>query len=279
MTSAAQLWKEQLAGWGIPEEILAAAPESPWSFSSEVFRTRAQMAPARADTPTTIKSIEALPEGGSVLDVGCGSGATSLALAGWAGSIVGVDANAGQLELFMAAAADADIKARAIRGAWLEIEAMAPVADVAVCGHVAYNVGDLGPFAVALSAHASRRVVIEMTQRHPLSWMNDLWLLFHDLHRPDGPTAADAETVLQEAGIRPARQDHVRRHDTAGGGFENRLDAVALIRRRLCLPPERDDEVAEALGDRLAKRGELWTAGPPEQTVVTLWWDTNTDTD
>jgi hypothetical protein len=197
-----------------------------------------------------------------------------LALAGRAGSIVGVDANDAQLELFLAAAAAAGVNAIAIRGAWLEVAATAPVVDVAVCGHVAYNVGDLAPFASALSSHADRRVVMEMTLRHPLSWMNDLWQRFHHLTRPDGPTAADAQSVLQEAGIRPERRDHIRRHDVGGGGFEHRRDAVALIRRRLCLASERDDEVAEALGDRLAKRGNLWTCGPAEQTVVTLWWDT-----
>lgn len=273
MTSAAELWKERLGGWGIPDEILASAPESPWSFSAEVFRTRAQMAPARADTPTTVKAMEALPQGGIVLDVGCGSGATSLALAPRAGSIVGVDSNPGQLELFLAAAASAQVRATAVQGDWPDAEALAPVANVVVCGHVAYNVADLGPFALALTAHADRRVVMEMTQRHPLAWMNDLWEHFHGLHRPDGPTAADAEAVLRDAGIRPERAKHIRRHDAAGGGFERSQDAVALIRRRLCLPPERDDEVRTALGDRLAQRGRLWTAGPPEQTVVTLWWD------
>ena len=57
------------------------------------------------------------------------------------------------------------------------------------------------------------------------------------------------------------------------GGFEQREDAVALIRRRLCLGPENDPEIAEALGDRLAEREGLWSAGPPEQILVTLWWD------
>ncbi|MGH2539120.1 MAG: hypothetical protein ACRDGK_01205, partial [Actinomycetota bacterium] len=61
--------------------------------------------------------------------------------------------------------------------------------------------------------------------------------------------------------------------DAAGGGFERRDDAVAMVRRRLCLPPERDVEVAEALGSRLSERHGLWRAGPGDQPVVTLWWD------
>ena len=273
MTSAGQRWKRQLEGWGIPEEILAAAPESPWTLPAEIFRTRAALAGSRADSATTLMAIEALPNGGSVLDVGCGSGATSLPLAGKASRLAGVDANAGQLDLFLAAAASAGIEATAILGNWLEVETLAPVSDVVVCGHVAYNVSELGRFALALTAHADLRVVMEMTQRHPLSWMSDLWQHFHGLRRPDGPTADDARAVIEESGIASQRREHVRRNDGAGGGFERAEDAVALIRRRLCLPAERDDEVAQALGDRLTRRGELWTAGPLEQTVVTLWWD------
>ncbi len=58
-----------------------------------------------------------------------------------------------------------------------------------------------------------------------------------------------------------------------GSGFERREDAVALIRRRLCLWPDRDEEVAEAIGDRLVERDGLWSAGPVDQEIVTLWWD------
>jgi hypothetical protein len=60
----------------------------------------------------------------------------------------------------------------------------------------------------------------------------------------------------------------------AGRGFERREDAIGLVRRRLCLPAGRDDEIADALGTRLSEHDGLWSAGPYEQQVVTLWWDT-----
>jgi hypothetical protein len=70
----------------------------------------------------------------------------------------------------------------------------------------------------------------------------------------------------------------MRREDVArpprSGGFERREDAVGLIRRRLCLTPDRDGEIAEALGHRLAQHDGLWSAGPEAQRLVTLWWDT-----
>ena len=37
-TGALERWREQLDGWAIPAEILAAAPESPWGFPVGLFR-------------------------------------------------------------------------------------------------------------------------------------------------------------------------------------------------------------------------------------------------
>jgi hypothetical protein len=79
--------------------------------------------------------------------------------------------------------------------------------------------------------------------------------------------------VLREAGIEPIREDRSPRDDERGGGFERREAAVALIRRRLCLPADRDEEIARALGDRLRAHDGLWSSGPAERTLVTLWWD------
>ena len=273
MTTAAERWRSQLAAWAIPDEILASAPETPYGFPAELFRRRAELAGMRADTPTTLRSLEALLEGGTVLDVGVGGGATSLPLAGRAGAIVGFDAGADLLAEFEAAARAATVQSRAILGRWPDDEARAPLADVVVCGHVAYNVADLGPFASALDAHATNRVVMELTDRHPLAWMHDLWERFHGLGRPDGPTAQDALAVLSEAGMGPAEELRTVRNDPAGGGFERREGAIALVRRRLCLPASRDGEIADALGDRLGKHRDLWGAGTVERTVVTLWWD------
>ena len=61
--------------------------------------------------------------------------------------------------------------------------------------------------------------------------------------------------------------------EAGSGGFERRDDAIALVRRRLCLKADRDGEIAESLGDRLKQRNGLWSAGPAEQRLVTLWWD------
>lgn len=260
-----------LRAWGIPERILSRAPESPWGFPAELFRNRAEAAVAAEATPSARRALEALPEGGTVLDVGAGAGAASLPLAGRATLLVGVDPSGEMLDSFRDAAERAGVDFRSERGTWPEAAPSVSSADVVVCHHVVYNVPDLPPFVRALGDHAGRRVVVEMTERHPLAWMEDLWERFWDLRRPHGPTADDTLAVLREEGLEAGREDWVA--PASGGGFERREDAIGFIRRRLCLPAERDDEVAEALGDRLAPRTGLWSVNPGGGRNVTLWWD------
>jgi hypothetical protein len=78
--SAATRWAAALAAWAIPESILDAAPVSPWSLSPDVLRERTREFVDR-DTPSRARALEALPPGGTVLDVGVGAGAGSLPLA------------------------------------------------------------------------------------------------------------------------------------------------------------------------------------------------------
>ena len=47
--------------------------------------------------------------------------------------------------------------------------------------HVVYNVADLAAFAAALTDHAHRRVVVELTAVHPMAWMSPYRKGLHDL--------------------------------------------------------------------------------------------------
>ena len=265
-------WRELLESWAIPPAILAAAPESPYGFPAALFRTRgAHEADPAEPTPTTLRALERLPEGGRVLDVGCGGGATSLSLAGHVGALVGVDAQEDMLDGFLANARTAGVHAEAVHGGWPAVaETIAPV-DVAVAGHVLYNVADIEPFVRAIAGAARGGVVFELTDRHPLAWMGDLWLRFHGVERPLGPTCDDALDALGAIGLDP----RIERWEAPprGGGFARRADALALARRRLCLSASQDEELAEALGPRLAEREALWSVGPPRQALATIWFD------
>ena len=125
--------------------------------------------------------------------------------------------------------------------------------------HVLYNVPDLAPFVAALTAHARRRVVVEVTARHPLAALNELWLRFHGLARPGSPTAADLLDVLAAMELAPGHECWQRPGGTDVGSAAELAD---LTRRRLCLPPERAAEVAAALAES--------PAAPPE--IMTIWW-------
>ena len=259
MTSAAQHWADELASWAIPPEILAAAPESPWIHPVEMFTVAGDL----PDTLSHQRAREALPVGGSVLDVGCGGGRAAMALVPPAGRLVGVDEQQAMLDRFVAAAAERGVGCETVLGAWPQEAPHAPRADVVVCHHVVYNVADLVSFVRALSAHATRRVVLELPTTHPLTHLAPLWREFWGLERPTGPTADDCLAVVREAGIDPTMETWV----------DEEFGALSLLtpeqqahytRIRLCLPAEREAEVAELLS-----RAEP----PPVRRTATIWWD------
>ena len=186
-STAADRWRDALEARRIPPAILDQAPEPPWGFPVGLFEVRAAKAAGVDDAPTTRRAWAALPEGGRVVDVGCGGGATSLPLATRAGLITGVDQQADMLASFARAVTDAGGRATTVQGTWPEVAGDVAAADVVLCGHVLYNVADLVPFLAALDATATSRVVVEITDRHPLVWMNDLWREFHGGHLPGRP--------------------------------------------------------------------------------------------
>ncbi len=263
LVTAQERWAKALAAWAIPEEILARARESPWELPPQAFAIRAERSLESAHSPTHQLALDALPAGGTVLDVGAGGGAASLPLAGRAALIVAVDQSQEMLDQ-MAQLAKGRVRLRTVRGVWPEVAPRVPRVDVAVCANVAYNVAGLGDFVLALGAQPRRRVVLELTWHHPQASLNWLWERFWGLGRPESPTAADAVAVVEEALGRPVEVRRWQRGevDPAGPGPEE----VAWVRRRLCLDPSREPELAAVLAERE-------DAGAFGQ-MATIWWDT-----
>jgi SAM-dependent methyltransferase len=239
-------WRDALAAWAIPDEILAAAPASPWIHPPKLFRMGETTADgAMPDTPSFAQAASALGAGGTVLDVGCGGGRSSLPLGPLVTHVTGVDESEAMLAQFREAAAARGTPCDTVLGRWPTVADAAPTADVVVCHHVVYNVGEIVPFVDALARHARRRVVVELTERHPQSTLNDLWRHFWDIERPTEPSADLFAEIVRSLGHEVAVERSVR---TPRNAALDRAELVAFVRQRLCLPAARDPEVDAALG-------------------------------
>jgi len=275
MTDATELteltgrWQADLAAWAIPEHITAAVAQSPWVLPHEVFARRADRLAATPAGPSYERAWAALDPPGSVLDIGSGARAACLPLLPRVTGLTAVDSDARMLGLLAERAAARGTAARCVTGSWPQAAAQIPAADVVTCHHVLYNVPDLVPFLDALTGHARRLVVVEMSASHPLVHLNALWLKFHGLRRPTGPTAEDLLAILTVLGLRPSQQAWLR---PGGRDYASFAELTEVTRRRLCLPPDRAEEVAAALAASGVDPDRPVDPGSPGRDTVTIWW-------
>jgi SAM-dependent methyltransferase len=263
-------WRSDLDAWAIPERITAAVTESPWVLPRQVFARRADRVSAEPSGPSFERAWAALDPPGSVLDVGSGAGAACLPLLPRTTALTTVDTDAGMLEKISQRTTRSEVAVRTVLGRWPEAAPEAGPADVVTCHHVLYNAPDAEPFVTALTACARRLVVVETTERHPLTALNPLWLRFHGLQRPVSPTAADLIAILTAMGLRPRHQAWRR---PSGRDYASFAELVDVTRRRLCLPPQRAGEVAAALSDSGVDPDHPAELASSGRDVVTIWWD------
>lgn len=257
--SAAERWGEQLAAWGLPERIVEQAPESPWFHDPERFAIDDTL---DRDGQSARLAREVLPpSGGSVLDVGCGGGRSSLTLVPPANELIGVDTSGAMLDAFVAAASSAGVARRTVHGRWPDVAEHTPAADVVICHHVVYNVVEIAPFLITLTDHARLAVVVELPIAHPMSAWRPAWEHFWGLTRPDGPVANDFLAVIRELGME-AEHALGPRSDLPSAADDPAV-LVRGTRRRLCLPAERDAEIASWLREHPL---------PFVDTIMTVRW-------
>ena len=262
-------WRSDLESWAIPTEILAATPESPWVLPRQLFIRRAEHRSEASAGHSYQRAWEALANPGSVLDVGAGAGAACLPLVPRATAMTAVDSDQDLLSVLVDNADRLGKAVLPVCGRWPEVAGDVEPADVVTCHHVLYNVAELGPFVTALTSHARRLVVVELTARHPLTALNPLWERFHGLVRPNVPTACDALAVLEELGLAPGHDVWSRSGESDHGSFE---DLVEVTRRRLCMGPGRAGEVASALRELGAEGDRAAELRSPGSELVTIWW-------
>lgn len=270
-TEPGRRWTEMLATWAIPNEIVARAEVPPWSHDPATF---AMDDTADPTSPIFELARELLPlDGGSVLDIGCGGGRSSLPLAPRARHITGVDTSREMLDQFARAAERIGVDHREILGRWPDVAIEAELSghpfegvDVVVCHHVLFNVPDLETFVVALTAVARLGVVVVIPRRHPMSAWNAAWKHFWNIDRPNGPTSDDAIAVLRAIGIEPEVFELPR--PAMSRQADDPTSLVVSARRRLCLTSDRDAEI------------EVWLRdNPPDfmREVVVLRWPGGVD--
>lgn len=249
-------WARALSAWAIPQAIIETAPENPWIHPPVLFQVPEQI----ELTFSHACAAEALPVGGSVLDVGCGGGIAAFALAPPAGHLIGVDHQSEMLEMFASNATSRGVSAEVFAGFWPAVAGQVPQADVVVSHHVAYNVADVAPFLQALNSHAKNRVVIEIPTHHPLTNISAAWKYFWNLDRPTSPSAMELVAVLKEIGIR------AHWHIWSGPMREPAdIDQESeFLRIRLCLPLQRLEEVKDFLREHPM---------PRQRELATIWWD------
>lgn len=253
-------WREDLAAWGIPEAILTQAPESPWSHDPAAFAADDTI---DRDSLSNLRAREGLGAGGTVLDVGCGGGRSSLGLVPPATELIGVDASASMLASFRESAQRLGVAAQGVEGKWPEVAGQVGKVDVVVCHHVLYNVAEIEPFVRALDTHARRRVVIEITTAHPQSAFAPAWWHFWAINRPTRPTAETATEVIRSMGFDVTVEIGPR--PPMARAAADLVRQIPSLRRRLCLASNRDPEL------------ETWLRANPidlgDRRSATLWWD------
>ena len=256
MTTAAEKWKSDLALWAIPQEILDQAVEKPWIHPPALF----EIPEVIQDSLSHQRAREAIPIGGSVLDIGCGGGIASFAITPPATHVIGVDEQQAMLDLYSANAEKYKVTSETVLGQWPDVAAETPIADVVTVHHVVFNVGNIVPFLVTLNSHARKRVVIEAPVVHPMSNMSDGWKHFWNVTRPTVPIAGDLIAVLDEQGIK-ANIEYFESEIL----LDKKVDgANGFIRRRLCLPESRQNEV-----DAFIAENPL----PERRKLAAIWWD------
>jgi SAM-dependent methyltransferase len=254
--SAVEKWRSDLASWAIPDEILAQAEVPPWFHPAALFALPEQI----WDSPSHQRAREAMPDGGTVLDIGCGGGIAAFAIAPPAAKVIGVDHQLEMLEMFQTNAIDRNLEVETFQGFWPAIADSVPQADVVTVHHVVYNVGDIKPFIEALISHARKRVVLELPLVHPMTPRSKGWKHFWNLERPTSPTADDFLEVLKEVGIKANIEKFTGRILLD----EGEDDRVEYTRMRLCLPESRRDEIVEFLKT---------DPSPTSRELAVVWWD------
>jgi SAM-dependent methyltransferase len=276
-TSAFERWRSLVER---RREQMDAAYEQLRRTSADFWTKRADSYQRRLGVvdesdPIVRRVFELLPDGGSVLDVGAGTGRFAVPIARHAGSLVAVEPSEDMAVHLRENVRNAGLEnVELIERDWLAVEAELPAADVALCAHVLYPHAELERWLRTLGGHARVAVVLALMA----DWgeppvLLDLWRRFHGEPRVLQPSHFDAYAALYELGI-PANVD-VYEVGSVMARFESLDEAVAAMREHLLLPetPDTDAVLRDALYQHLVT-AEGGLSLQSRRIAAVVWWRT-----
>jgi len=267
-------WREALAGWAIPEPILAAAPESPWTLPRAHFASRTDAQLAAGEGVALARAAEALRPRGSLLDVGAGTGRYTLPLARVAGRVTAVEPSAAMRSYLEASATERGLDNVTVVPEPWESARVEPH-DVALVSHVLYPIADVVPFIRKVDAVSRLACVLVIRIEQLGAGIESLWTEVWGSARPPEPTFLDLFNLLYAMGIRANAQvipfGTPRQGATLGATLD---DALHQIRSLLFLAeddPRLETVVRPRIPDVLVHRGDHW-AWKEARHAALIWW-------
>lgn len=270
-TAAREAWRSALEAWAIPQRLIDAVGVDPHRWQPEFWERMRRAEAARIGESPTLAVVEDIGGGGSVLDVGAGTGRLAIPLAARGHRVTTVERDPEMARSLAEEADRAGVVITQIVGAWPIVAGNAGIHDVVLSTHVVYDVPGIGGFVEAMHDRSRRGVVIEMTPRHPWTPLSRYFRALHDLDRPARPTVDDFVRVVQEVvEVIPHQQ---RWATPTGLRFADMQELLTFYRRRLLVPPVRSMEAAALLEPDVRRTDDGWLVlGPVEREAVTVWW-------
>lgn len=270
-TAAREVWRSALEAWAIPQRLIDAVGVDPYVWHPEFWeRMRRAEGSWLAESPT-MAIVEDLARGGSILDVGAGTGRLAIPLAGRGHRVTTVERDPDMARSLATEAERAGVVMTQVVGAWPLVAGNTGVHDVVLSTQVVYDVPGIGSFVEAMHDRARRGVVVEMTPTHPWSSLSRYFRSLHDLARPSRPTVDDFVRVVAEVTRVTPHQE--RWMTPTGLRFADMQELLTFYRRRLLVPPLRSMEAAALLEPDVRRTEDGWLVlGPAEREVVTVWW-------
>lgn len=263
--TAADRWRADLEAWALPQHLLDAVERSPYGWPAQLFQRMGRIQEGR--TVETAGRIAG--EGGSIIDVGAGTGRIGLALARRGHPVTFVERSERMLEGLRHDAAAVGIDPVVVEGSWPDVRV--PAHDVVVCANVVYDVQDIGPFVSGLHRAALRAVVVEATPGHPWSHLTPYYRALHGIDRPGGPTVEDFAAVVADVVGAVPRVD--RWLAPAAMRFADMQELLDVMAMRLVLPDDRWSELMDLLEPDVREDDGWLVLGRTEREVCTVVWE------